>query len=341
MSTPAVLVQLDSTPSPDGPRVDAVRPVTAELITLGRTLGHVDVFTMGSPSVEALAALGALGVRTVHQAQLPTSLPVDAHRTTNSIAAIAVTVAQRIHADVLLCPTGFAAKEIAAVAAARLGAGLVTDATSLTWAGGEGDGKKVLRATKHSFGGAWNGTVDIITDPAVVTVASGAVTVEPAATPTHPEVEAVIVDPPAPKVTVLSREVKPRASDRPSLEEAAAVVAGGRGTGGDFTDVYALADALDAAVGATRDIVHDGHFDRFIGQTGVTIAPALYVAAGISGAPHHVAGIQGAGHIISIVNDPEAPIVELSNLAVLGDVAAVLPATVAAVTEAKKAAGSA
>jgi electron transfer flavoprotein alpha subunit len=94
---------------------------------------------------------------------------------------------------------------------------------------------------------------------------------------------------------------------------------------GDFAPVEALADVLGAAVGGTRDVVFDGLTDRYIGQTGVTIAPKVYVAAGISGAPHHVMGIQGSQHIVAINNDADAPIFEVADFGVVGDVAAVLP----------------
>jgi electron transfer flavoprotein alpha subunit len=316
MTRPTVLVLLDSAE----PTVDEVRPSVLELLTLGRALGRVDVVTLGAPSVEALATLGAHGVEAVHQAALPTSVPPSAHHLTSVVAAVLVAAVRRTDADVLLVPSGFAAKEAAAVAAAQLGAGLVVDASSVAWSP---DGP--LEVGKRVFAGTWDTRSVIPTDPAVVTVRANAVAAVPADAPTHPEVDALPVEVGTPAVTVVAREVKPRTAGRPTLEEAAVVVAGGRGTNGDFGPVEDLAEALGAAVGATRDVVFEGWFDRYIGQTGVTVAPRLYIGAGISGAPHHRGGMQASQVVVAVNNDPEAPIFEICDFAVVGDLADVLP----------------
>ncbi|PZR52020.1 electron transfer flavoprotein subunit alpha/FixB family protein [Xylanimonas oleitrophica] len=318
MTRPTALVLLD------GPVSDAteVRSSVLELVTIARSLGRVDVVTLEAPSLEVLAVLGAHGVEGVHQAQLPSSLPADARHLTSVVAAVLVAAVRRTDADVLLAPSGFSAKEAAAVAAARLGAGLVTDAAAVSWDAEPGG---ALRATKRVFAGSWDVTSTVATDPAVVTVRANAVVAETAATPTHPEVEALPIDVEAPAVTVVAREPKPRTTGRPTLEEAAVVVAGGRGTNGDFGPVEDLADALGAAVGATRDAVFEGWFDRYVGQTGVTVAPRVYIGAGISGAPHHRGGMQASQVVVAVNNDPEAPIFEISDFAVVGDLADVLP----------------
>ncbi|WP_425956446.1 electron transfer flavoprotein subunit alpha/FixB family protein [Xylanimonas sp. McL0601] len=327
MTRPTVLVLLDS---PDS-TVDDVRPSVLELLTIGRELGRVDVVTLGAPSVSVLATLGAYGVGFVHQATLPTSVPASAHRVTSVLASVLVAAVRRTDADVLLVPSSFAGKEAAAVAAARLGAGYVSDASAVTWS----DGVAPLRVAKRVFAGTWDTVSTVATDPAVVTVRANAVAAEPAETPTHPEVEALQVEVAAPAVTVVAREVKPRTAGRPVLEEAAVVVAGGRGTNGDFGPVEDLADALGAAVGATRDVVFEGWFDRYIGQTGVTVAPRVYIGAGISGAPHHRGGMQASQVVVAVNNDPEAPIFEISDFAVVGDLADVLPQAAAAIREHK------
>ena len=299
--------------------VDTVRASTLELITLGRTLGRVDVLTLGAPSVEALATLGAYGVEVVHQAALPPSLSMAQHRLTSVLASVLVATARRIDADVLLFPSASASREAAAVAAARLGAGLITDASDVWWQ------EDRVHASKSELGGSWDVVASCATDPVVVTVRGNAVVPQPVAVASHPEVTAIPVDVPEPLVTVVSRQVRPVEAHRPSLEEASVVVAAGRGVAGDFTAVNQLADALDAAVGATRDVVFDGHFDRYIGQTGVTISPRVYIGAGISGAVHHTAGIASSQHIIAVNNDADAPIFDTADFGVVGDAAAVLP----------------
>ncbi|ACZ31426.1 Electron transfer flavoprotein alpha subunit [Xylanimonas cellulosilytica DSM 15894] len=330
---PTVLVLLDSPTR----TVDEVRPAVLELITLGRTLGRVDVVTLGAPSVEVLATLGAYGVELVHQAQLPTSVPESSFHLTSVLAAVLTTAVRRNDADVLLVPSSFAGKEAAAVTAAHLGSGLVVDASALEWTTTDGGGEAPLRIGKRVFAGTWDTVSTVASDPAVVTIRANAVVAEPAESAGHATVEPLPVEVHAPAVTVVERRLKERTVGRPTLEEAAVVVAGGRGTNGDFGPVNELAEALGAAVGATRDAVFEGWFDRYIGQTGVTVAPRLYIGAGISGAPHHRGGMQASQVVVSVNNDPEAPIFEISDFAVVGDLADVLSQAAAVIREHKAA----
>ena len=122
-----------------------------------------------------------------------------------------------------------------------------------------------------------------------------------------------------------------------SLADASTVVCGGRGVDGDFELVHSLADALGGAVGATRVACDEGWAPRAeqIGQTGLTVTPNLYIGLGVSGAIHHTVGMQSAAHIVAVCDDPDAPIFEIADFGVVGDVTEVVPAALAIIEEAR------
>jgi electron transfer flavoprotein alpha subunit len=216
-------------------------------------------------------------------------------------------------------------KDLLPRVASRLGAGAATDVLGF---GGEGRAVTLRRPM-------WAGNV--IAEVEIVTPVK-ALTIRP--TEFTPAVEApggevvpgkIVDDPAAAKVRFVS--FQPVKSERPELTEARVVVAGGRGTKGKFEPIEALADALGGAVGASRAAVDAGWVpnDWQVGQTGKVVAPDLYVAAGISGAIQHLAGMKGSKVIVAVNKDAEAPVFQVADYGLVGDLFKVLPALLAKV----------
>lgn len=317
---PRIAVVLDCVTS-------ALRSPAQELLTLARELGPVVAIAFDEPSDEVSAELGLFGVAEVAIVDLPQD-----EQFFSPVVATALTDAvNKVDASVVLMTSSFVNREIAALTARALGAGLTLDAlpVGFTDAG-------QLRTEKLVFAGTWDVAGHMTTPKAVVTVRPNAVIAAPSGEPTQPSMTRWAAAPSASDtlVSLTGRELHEVSGDsRPALAEAAVVVAGGRGTLGDFAPVEDLADALGAAIGATRDAVDEGWVDHDaqVGQTGVTIAPRVYIGVGISGAPHHRGGMQASGTIIAVNSDPEAPLLEIADFAVIGDLAEVLPQAAAAI----------
>jgi len=311
-----VLVLLDHTT--DG----TLRPAVLELLTLARGLAPdavVEGAWIGGDPVTALTALGDQGVVAVHHVDIGAA---DPHLTPVVAEALAAVVAAT-GARLVLGVSSFENKEIAARLGVATGAGVVTDAVGLEL---DDDGAAV--ADKTVFAGTWS-TRCVVTAPiAVVLLKANAAQVEPASLVTAPSVVRHAVEVPAGALRQrLVERTERAASGRPDLGSAQVVVVGGRGTNGDFGPVEELADLLGGAVGATRVATDEGWIDREaqVGQTGVTVAPRLYVGVGVSGAVHHRGGMQSAGTIVAVNSDPEAPIFEIADLGIVGDLFVVLP----------------
>ena len=318
MTTP-VLVLLDH--SADG----ALRPAATELVTLARPLagdgGVSGVWVGDGPDEGVLSLLGTYGVTTVHHV-----LP-DADPNLSAVVAEALAAVLRATgAELVLIGSTFEGKEVAAHLAVSTGAGVVTDADGLALEDG------ALAATKTVLAGTWTTRCTVLASPAVVTVKANAVPAEPAAAATEPTVvdHELVVSAAARRVELVERTER-APSSRPELAGAQVVVVGGRGTEGDFGPIEELADLLGAAVGATRVATDEGWIakEAQIGQTGVTVTPRLYIGAGVSGAVHHRGGMQAAGTIVAVNSDPDAPIFEIADFGVVGDLFSVLPQTTA------------
>ena len=232
---------------------------------------------------------------------------------------------QRAQPAAILITSGPEGKDVAARVAVRLDSGLVTDAIDVV-----ADGSTVT-TTQSVVAGTFHVRSQVVRGTPVITVTPNAVTAEPA--PAQPRVESVDVEfsERAKGATVTGRT--PKASTaRPDLADAAVIVAGGRGVGSEagLGVIEALADALGGAVGVTRAVsdLHWAPHDLQIGQTGKTVAPSLYVAAGVSGAIQHRAGMQSSKTIVAVNKDPKAPIFAIADFGVVGDLHTVLPALV-------------
>jgi len=284
-----------------------VRKTTAELLTIARRLGEPVVVYIGDGVESALPALARRGAAKV----IALTNPELSQYLVAPKAEALQQVAQKVQPTAILISSSSEGKEIAARLAVKLESGLITDAVDVQ----SGDGGPVT--TQSVFAGNY-------------TVKPNAATPEAAQTAgTQPDVEEFDVSISDAAKTARITASRPReATGRPELTEAAIVVSGGRGTSGDFGPIEAFADALGAAVGASRAAVDSGWYPHAyqVGQTGKTVAPQLYVAAGISGAIQHRAGMQTSKTIVAINTDAEAPIFELADLGVVGDLHKVLPA---------------
>jgi len=294
-----------------------------ELLTLARRLGEPVAVVIGDTSETIAKELGEYGAARVLTVTDPA---MDDYLVAPQAEALAQ-IAQTMQPVAILITSTPEGKEIAGRLAVKLGSGLITDATDIA-----ADGS----TTQSVFAGNWTVTAAVTSGAPVITVKPNAVT--PEAAPTEPATEQieVTISDAAKTARIVSREPK-GSSGRPELTEAAVVVSGGRGTGGDFGAVEELADVLGGAVGASRAAVDAGWYPYAyqIGQTGKTVSPQLYIAVGISGAIQHRAGMQTSKAIVAVNKDPEAPIFALADLGIVGDLHRVLPAVIKAIKERK------
>jgi electron transfer flavoprotein alpha subunit len=294
-----------------------VRKTTAELLTIARRLGEPVAVYLGEGVQDALPALGKYGATKV----IALSDPDLSQYLVAPKAEALQQVSAKVEPAAVLISSSSEGKEIAARLAIKLESGLITDAVDVEAA----DGGVVT--TQSVFAGNYSVRAKVTKGTPIITVKPNSAT--PEVSEVSPEVEEFDVAISDVAKTAKVTESKPRAATgRPELTEAAIIVSGGRGTGGDFSPVEGFADSLGAAVGASRAAVDSGWYPHAyqVGQTGKTVSPQLYVAAGISGAIQHRAGMQTSKTIVAVNKDEEAPIFELVDFGVVGDLHKVLPA---------------
>jgi electron transfer flavoprotein alpha subunit len=293
-----------------------VKKVTCELLTLARRFGEPAAVWAGDGAEQGQPRLGEYGAAKVYVASGLTG-----YVTAPEAELLAALVERASPAAVLLASTP-QNKEIAARLAVRTGAGLLTDAVNITADGGQ------IIAEQPVFGGATTVRSVVKKGTPVITVRPNSAAPEPAQAAAELENIGLELSDAAKAVKVTGR-VSAEHTERPGLTEAAIVVSGGRGTGGaeGFKLIEELADALGAAVGASRAVTDAGWYPHQfqVGQTGQTVSPQLYVAVGISGAIQHRAGMQTSKTIVAINKDPDAPIFELADFGVVGDLFQVVP----------------
>ena len=289
-----------------------VKKVALEMLTIARGLGEVSAVVFGDADTAKLAEYGA------EKVYVASGDDVDGYLVAPKAAVVADLVKRVSPAAVLLASTQ-EGKEIAGRLAVKLDNGLLTDAVAV-----DADGI----ATQAIFAGSATVKAKVTRGLPIVTIRPNSVTPEAApAAGTVEQLTVAVSD--ADKLTKVVERVAEKKGSRPELTEASVVVSGGRGVASadNFKLVEELADLLGGAVGASRAAVDSGFYPHQfqVGQTGKTVSPQLYVALGISGAIQHRAGMQTSKTIVAVNKDAEAPIFELADYGVVGDLFKVVP----------------
>ncbi len=303
----------------------AVRKPTYELLTIAKRLGEPSAVFIGSSAqgaevAEKVKKYGAEKVYVVDDAQIKGYLVAPKAEALQQLA-------EKTSPAAILIPSTSEGKEVAGRLAIKIDSGLITDAV---------DVQEGPVTTQSVFAGNYTVKAKFTKGTPIITVKPNSAAPEESAGAGAVEEFAATISDSAKKAQIVASQPR-KATGRPELTEAAIVVAGGRGTGGNFESVEGLADALGGAVGASRAAVDSGWIPHTfqIGQTGKTVSPQLYVATGISGAIQHRAGMQTSKTIVAVNKDEEAPIFELVDFGVVGDLHTVLPALTEEVTKRK------
>lgn len=303
------------------------RKVTAEMLTAARRIGTPAAVVVGAPGTAARlqADLAAAGAEKIYAAESDAAAGL---LVVPAVTALAQAAAAASPAAVLMAATADG-REVAGRLAVRLNSGVIADAVDV-------DADAV--ATQSIFGGAYTVRSKVAQGTPIISVRPNSIDAEPVAA--AGEIIPLALDLAGAKAATIVASHAEESGDRPDLSAASVVVSGGRGVGSaeNFAVVEALADALGGAVGASRAAVDSGYYPHQfqVGQTGTTVSPQLYIALGISGAIQHRAGMQTSKTIIAVNKDAEAPIFEISDYGVVGDLFAVAPQLTEAVNSRKQ-----
>ncbi|MBQ0925569.1 electron transfer flavoprotein subunit alpha/FixB family protein [Saccharopolyspora endophytica] len=294
-----------------------VKKVTLELLTAARRLGSPSAVVVGEPGSTAklYESLAAHGAEKIYAAE---GNGLDDVLITPQVEVLASLTTQTSPAAVLVAAS-VDGKEIAGRLAVKLDSGLLSEAVDI-----DADGV----ASRSLFGGTYDAKAKVTKGTPVITVLPGSIEVEQCIGAAGEHAVEMPSHDGATNARITGRQPA-EAGDRPELTEASIVVSGGRGIGSaeQFEVVEKLADTLGAAVGASRAAVDSGYYPHQfqVGQTGKTVSPQLYIALGISGAIQHRAGMQTSKTIVAINKDPEAPIFDIADYGIVGDLFTVTP----------------
>ncbi len=302
-----------------------VKKPTYELLTIARRLGEPSAVFFGAADkadavVEKVKKYGAEKVYVIDDAELKGYLVAPKAEAMQQLA-------EQVSPAAILFPSTFEGKEVAARLAIKIGSGLITDAV---------DVQEGPVTTQSVFAGNFSVTAKVTQGTPIITVKPNSAAPQESEGAAAAETFVPTISDAAKTAQIIASQPR-QATGRPELTEAAIVVSGGRGTGGNFEPVEKFADSIGAAVGASRAAVDSGWMPHAfqVGQTGKTVSPQLYVANGISGAIQHRAGMQTSKTIVAVNKDNEAPIFELVDFGVVGDLHTVLPAATEEITKRK------
>ena len=297
----------------------AVKKPTYEMLTLAARIGEPSAVFIGPKAkgaevADAVKRYGAGKVYVVDDEGLKGYLVAPKAEALQQLV-------DKTSAGAVLIASSAEGKEVAGRLAIKTGSGLITDAVDVE------SGEAGPVTTQSVFAGSYTVKAKVTRGTPIIAVKPNSATPEESAGAGEVEEVTVTISDAAKGASIVASQPR-KATGRPELTEAAIVVSGGRGTAGNFEPVEDLADALGAAVGASRAAVDSGWKPHSyqVGQTGKTVSPQLYIAAGISGAIQHRAGMQTSKTIVAVNKDDEAPIFELVDFGVVGDLKIVLPA---------------